>query len=263
MQSSWQYPVYKSVEDFLNAPVNTNVVPPNASYLASKLISRSWNLSGIVAKEFEQTNGTEGSEGLDLLNGLLEYKAVRTDLIPYWGRIEFNLVQGQERYYIPNLLAMETFTFNIGEVRFPTFSSGRKQYFGDGRVDNIQSLPFQWHVERTWGGLYLYLYYLPDSNYVAKITGKFGVTNVELQTNLAIIYDGFYIEYLRFALAEYMDLEYDITFAPDKKRMLTQMEKTLRNVSPPDLRNKKIRFMNTNSAFSWARVNISPAWDIG
>ncbi len=256
------YPVYKSIEDYLNAPVNNNVVPPNAIYPVSKLISRSWNLSSIVAKEYETTNGTEGSEGLDLLNGLLEYKAVRTDLIPYWGRIEFNLVQGQERYYIPNLLAVETFTFNIGEVRFPTFKSSRQQYFGDGRVDNIQSLPFQWHVERELGGMYFYVNYRPDSNYIAKITGKFGLTNVELQTNLAKIYDGFYIEYLRFALGEYMSLEYDITFAPDKKRMLTQMEKTLRNVSPPDFKQRKVRFMNTNTPFNWAHANISPGYNV-
>lgn len=256
------YPIYESLEAYLSQPPNTSIVPPNATYPAAQLISRAWNLSGIVAREFEQTSGEEGSDGLFLLNELLEYKSVRTDLIPYWGRIEFNLVQGQERYYIPNLLAVETFTFNIGSVRFPTFSAGRRQYFGDGRVDNIQSLPFEWHVEREQGGMYFYVYYLPDTPYLAKITGKFGLTNVELQTNLSKIYDGFYISYLRYCLAEYMDLEYDITFPPDKAKMKEQMEHALRWVSPPDFHMKKISFMNTNAPFNWAHINISPSWNI-
>jgi hypothetical protein len=257
------YPVYASIEDYLAQPVNTSIVPPVPPYPASLLISRSWNLSGVVAAEFEQTSGDEGSGGLALLNGLLAFRSVRTDLIPYWGRIEFNLVQGQERYYIPNLLAVETFTFNIGVVRFPTFSAGRRQYFGDGRVDNIQALPFEWHVERAWGGAYLYVYYLPDQNYVAKISGKFGLQNVQLQTNLATIYDDFYIEYLRFCLAEYMDLEYDITFPEDKLRMKMQMEHALRWVSPPDLHMKKIGFMNKDRPFNWAHANISPGYSVG
>lgn len=256
------YPVYPSLEDYLSQPVNTNTVSPNNAYLAGLLIARAWNLSGIVARDFEVVSGSEGSDGLFLLNELLEYKSVRTDLIPYWGRIEFNLVQGQERYYIPNLLAVETFTFNIGSVRFPTFSAGRKQYFGDGRVDNIQSLPFEWHVEREFGGMYFYVYYLPDTPYLAKITGKFGLTNVELQTDLSTVYDGFYISYLRWCLAAYMCMEYDISFPPDKAKQLEQMEHALRWVSPPDFTMRKLSFMNTNSPFNWAHVNISPAWNV-
>ena len=89
------YPVYASIEDYLSQPVNTNTVPPNASYLASELVSRSWNLSGIVAREFETVSGQEGSDGLYLLNEVLAEKSYDLKLIPYWGRIEFNLVPKQ------------------------------------------------------------------------------------------------------------------------------------------------------------------------
>jgi|SRR5579863_1190949 len=256
------YPTYTSVEDYLSQPISNNVVPPNFPYLADELVSRAWNLSGIVARQFETVSGQQASDGLYLLNEVLAAKSYDVKLIPYWGRIEFNLVQGQERYYIPNLFQVETFTFNIGEVRFPTFYAGRKQYFGDGRVDNIQALPFEWHLERELDGCYFYVYYLPQQQYVAKITGKFALTNVQLQTNLSTLYDLFYISYLRFALAEYMCLEYDITFAEDKAKMLRRMEQKLLYVSPPDLRMKKISFMNRNEPFNWAHVNISPAWNV-
>lgn len=257
-----QYPVYASVEDYLAQPVNSSVVPPNAPYLASTLISRAWNLSGVVAKGFEQVSGDEGGEGLNLLNEVLAEKSYDLKLIPYWGRIEFNLVQGQERYFIPNLFQIETFTFNIGSVRFPTFKAGRKQYFGDGRVDDIQALPFEWHLERELDGCYLYVYYLPQQEFLAKITGKFALTNVELQTDLSKLYDLFYIRYLRFLLAQAMDLEYDIEFAVDKLKKLQQIEQKLLYVSPPDFKMKKISFLNNNQPFNWAHINISPGYGV-
>jgi hypothetical protein len=257
------YPVYESIEDYLAQSPNTSTVPPNASYLASQLISRAWNLSGIVAREFETVSGQEGSDGLWLLNEVLAEKSYDTKLIPYWGRIEFNLVQGQERYFIPNLFQVETFTFNIGTVRFPTFKAGRKHYFGDGRVDDIQALPFEYHVERELDGMYFYVYYLPQQTFLAKITGKFALTNVELQTNLSQLYDLFYIRYLRFLLAQAMDLEYDIEFAPDKLAKLRQIEQKLLDVSPPDFNQQKISFLNNNQPFNWAKINLDPAWGIG
>lgn len=256
------YPVYKSIDEYLSQPVNSSVVPPNASYLASELISRSWNLSGIVARQFETVSGQETSDGLYLFNEVLAEKSYDLKLIPYWGRIEFNLVQGQERYYIPNLYQVETFTFNIGTVRFPTFNAGRKQYFGDGRVDDIQALPFEWHLERELDGCYFYVYYLPQQTFVAKITGKFALTNVELQTNLSKLYDLFYIRYLRFLTAQAMCLEYDIEFPQDKLKKLQQIEQKLLYVSPPDLQMKKLSFMNKNQPFNWAHINISPAWNV-
>jgi len=241
---------------------NPLVAPPIQPYLCTQLITRAWNLSGIVAKGFETVSGGEGETGLFLLNELLALKAADTGLIPYYQRIQFPLVQDQEKYFIPNLLEIETFTFNIGDVRFPTARASRHHYFGDGRVDSIQSLPFEWHYEREEGGGMLYVYYLPDSNYVAKITGKFGLTNVQFQTDLASVYDGFYIGYLRYCLARYMDQEYDVELSPDKLKVLKEIEHKLKWVSPPDLSQRKISFMNKREGYNWARVNISPSWNI-
>jgi hypothetical protein len=232
------------------------------SYPAVLLINRAWNLSGIVARDLETVSGGQVTDGLFLLNALLEFKGADLSLIPYWTRATVNLIQGQELYYIPNLYQIETFTFNIGAVRYPTMDTPRNIYFGNGRVDNIQSLPMEWHLERADGGSNLYVYYLPNSNYVANYTGKFALTDVTLNQDMALTYDGFYIEYLRYALAEYMCLEYDISFAADKKAMLAKMEKKLSYVSPPDLTLKKVNFMNSSQPLNWAHINISPGWDV-
>ena len=174
------------------------------AYPASLLINRAYNLSGIVARDFEETSGSQGSDGLFLLNELLDFQSTDMKLIPYYKRTVLNLVQGQEMYFIPNLYQIETFTFNIGEVRFPTSYMPRIHYFGDGRVDNITALPFSWHLERTTGGSNFYVYFLPQQNYVANITGKYALTDVDLFTDLNTLYDNFYISYLRYGLAEYI-----------------------------------------------------------
>lgn len=229
------------------------------AYPASLLITRSWYLSGIVARNLETVSGDQITDGLMLLNALLEFKGTDVSLIPYWTRDELTLVQGQELYFLPNVYEIETFTFNIGPVRFPTTNVPRNQYFGNGRVDNVQSLPFSWHLERTKGGSNLYIYYLPVQEFIAQYTAKLGLTDVTLNTDLSTVYDGFYIEYLRYALAEYMCLEYDISFAQDKKMMLTKMEKKLSYTSPMDVTIKHVQFINTQTPINWALINI-PGW---
>ncbi len=230
------------------------------TYPAALLINRAWNLSGIVARGLETVSGEQAGDGLYLLNELLEFKSVDLDLIPYWERTTIQLVQGQEKYFLENLYAIETFTFNIGVVRYPVNEVQRDKYFGNGRVDNIQSIPYQWHLERATGGSNLYVYYLPMDNYVANITGKYALTDVDLYTDLSTVYDGFYISYLRYALAQYMCLEYDIDFDPGKKAMLMQMAKKLSNLSPPDLSMNKVQFLNNNTGLNWAQVNIGKGW---
>ncbi len=231
------------------------------TYPAVLLINRAWNLSGIVGRGLETVSGEEGTDGLFLLNELLEFKATDLSLIPYWSRTQLQLVQGQEKYFIPDLYDIETFTFNIGPVRFPTNKIGREKYFGDGRVDNIQSLPFSWHLEREKGGSNLFLYFLPNSNYLADITGKYALTDVTINTNLESVYDGFYISYLRYALAEFMCLEYDIDFGPEKKKMLMSMQKKLQNVSPPDLSLRKVSFIGSKqTGYDWQTLNLTTGY---
>lgn len=233
------------------------------TYPAVLLINRAWNLSGIVARNFETVAGDQGTDGLFLLNELLDFASADTPLIPYWRRFEDVFTVGQESYYIPNLFEIETMTFTMDNtVRYPMNYCNRDKYFGSGRVNNIQSIPFEYHYERELDGLRVYVYYLPDQAYTYQITGKFGLTNVELSTDLSTIYDGFYIAYLRYALAQYMCNEYDITFAPEKQMKLDQLVKKLQNVSPPDLTLKKTNFINNKKSLNWAQINIGKGWTV-
>lgn len=233
------------------------------TYPAILLISRSWNLSGIVAKGFETVSGDQSTEGLFLLNELLDIKSADINLIPYYKRYGSVFVTGQEEYFINGLVSIETMTFNLsGPVRYPMNYCNRDKYFGSGRVNNIMSIPFEYYYNREEGGSRVYVYYLPDAAYPFDITGKFSLTNVSLQTDLSLVYDGFYIAYLRYALAKYMCQDQDITFPSDKEMQLQELIKKLNQVSPPDFTTQKVNFITNRTSLNWAQINIGKGWTV-
>lgn len=322
------------------------------SYTAQQLVTRSWYLSGIVARNLQVPTGDQITDGLMLLNSLLDFKQVETDLIPYWTYIEFPLVSGQEYYFLPNVCEVELSTFNIGVVRYPMQSTNRRTYFGTSRVDNITTLPFNWNYNRGQGGGTLSMYFLPQANYPAKLMAKFFLTDVTLQTdltnvfstlssgfvsNIAVLnggigytqiptitingngtgatayasvtegtitsiniisagsgytqiptvtitgngtgavaqantstfnflqtqnsgYDTSYIEYLRYALAQYMCSEYGILFNPESEKILAKLQRELMYVSPPDLTRLGTSILTDISGLNWGDVNIGMGW---
>lgn len=226
------------------------------AYSALTLITRSWYLSGIVARNLETVSGDQITDGLFLLNALLDFKASDIRLIPYFTRYAGVFIVGQEEYFIQNLYEIETMTFNLGSVRYPMVEVNRDMYFGSGRVNNIQSLPFSYHLEREKDGSRIYVYFLPNQAYTFNLSGKFALTNVVLGTDLTTVYDEFYIEYLRYALAQMMCNEYNIAFAPEKLDMLKKYEKKLMDVSPPDLTIKKTGIIGNQVVMNWAQANV-------
>lgn len=322
------------------------------AYLAQTLITRSWYLSGIVARNLQVPTGDQITDGLMLLNSLLDFKQVETDLIPYWTYIELPLTGGQEYYFLPNIAEIESATFNIGPVRYPMDETNRRTYFGTSRVDNIETLPFNWNFNRGEGGGTLSLYFLPQSNYPLKLMAKFFLTNVSLNTDLTSVfgnltsgqvsniliqtpgtgytqiptvtitgtgtgatanatvtnglvtainivnpgtgytqpptvtitgngtgatatatilnynflqtqnvgYDTSYIEYLRYALAQYMCSEYGIQFNPESEKILNKLQRELMYVSPPDLRRTGTSILTDVTGLNWGDVNIGKGW---
>lgn len=226
------------------------------AYTARTLITRAWYLSNIVARNLQSVTGDQIADGLFLLNALLDWKTIQLDLIPYWTYYEFPAVTNQEKYYIPNLYAVESLTFNIGDVRYATDFATRRLYFGTGRVDNISTLPFNWTFNRELDGGSIYLYFKPAGEYPIKIMGKFGLQNVGLDTDMLEIYDPSYMEYLRYALAQYMCSEYGISFNPESMQILKAIERQLMDVSPPDLSITKTSILTVGSGLNFGDVNL-------
>lgn len=226
------------------------------AYTSLQLITRSFYLSQIVARELQTVSGEQITDGLYLLNAMLDFKGTDIRNIPYFRRDTFNAVVGQEEYFIPNLAYLDSLTFNIGDVRYSLEDMTRKQYFGSPRVDNIQSLPYMYRIERELGGSRIFLYFLPQQAYVMKISGKYDFDEVTLQTDLSLTYDGFYIEFLRYGLAKKICEEWGSTFPDESKKALESMEKKIMEVSPPDLSLSKRSYFNGGPVWGWQMINL-------
>lgn len=226
-------------------------------YPAEQLVNRSWYLSGIVSRDQETVSGDQITEGLYLLNALLDFQATDKTLIPYYKRENFTMVVGQETYYIAGLVDVETITFSLDEVRYPLTKMDRVKYWGNGRVNNIVSFPTQYYTEPVLGGMDVYIYFFPNQAYVGEISGKFALTDVTLATDLLTVYDPFYIEYMRYQLAQYMCAEWDISFSAEKTKKLQRYTKVLQNFAPKDLVIQKTNFLNNKTGLNWGVINLS------
>ena len=229
------------------------------AYLTSTLITRAYYLSGVVARDLQTVTGSQLSDGLSLLNAFLDFKTSDLRLIPYFQRTTFNTVQGQEMYFVANLDYVDTLTFNIGSVRYSLEDMTRKEYFSTPRIDDVQSLPYSYRLERALGGMNIFLYFVPADVYVMKITGKYSLSEVTLNQDLALTYDLYFIEYLRHGLASYICNDYGVTLPDGVMRTYKEIEKKLLDVSPQDLVMTKRSYFTKSPALDWTLINI-PGW---
>lgn len=227
---------------------------------ALDLITRSYYLSQVVARELQTVSGSQISDGLYLLNALLDFKSTDTRLIPYYDRTTFNAIAGTEVYFRPNLLMVDTITFNIGQVRYSMNEFTREQYFGISRVDNIQSLPFCYRVERVLGGANIYLYFVPADNYVMNLSAKYGLSEVTLMQDISLVYDKYYIEYLRHELANMICSDYGATLPDATMQTLQEYRKKLLAVSPPDLSIQSDSYFGAPEGMDWQVANLTTGY---
>lgn len=233
------------------------------AYTVTKLINDAYYASGIVSREFETVSGSQLQDGLDFLNDVLTDKAIEKDMIPYYQKYVFNAVAGQETYFIPGLESLDTLVFFIDSVRYQMREVDRIQYFGSSRAENVTSLPFNWHLERTLGGANLYMYFKPNSNYPMEAWGLFRLLEVALNQDLSLTLDRFYINYLKFALAQRLGTEFNFITPPGVNEQLTKYEMMIQARSAPmDLTMQKLSTLTNGSTLNYGQVNLGFGWTV-
>lgn len=231
------------------------------AYTTTQLITGAYYASGVVSREFETVSGPQIADGLLWLNDILSEKTVDQGMIPYETTYNANFIIGQEVYFIPNLIQIDTLTFFLDQVRYAMTYSKRNQYFGAPRVENIQTLPFQWYFEREINGGNLYIYFKPDRNYPMEIHGIFRLQIDNLGQDLSTQFDQFYITYLRFALADRICSEYNFTTPVNVIRQLSKYEAFIHKKSRLlDLRLQKTSTLQRRGTFNWAFINLGKGW---
>lgn len=230
------------------------------AYTALQLITEAYYLSGIRSRDLQNIGGSDIEDGLFRLNGLIASKTANMGHIPYFQEYIFNAIPGQEKYFIPNLIEIETLTFNINSVRYSMHEATRSEYFGTGRVDDINTLPYQWHMERSLGGADVYLYYNPQDAYVMKLWGKFFLSEVALNSDLSFSQEPYLREYFLYGLAEYLCEYFQVIIPPTITQRIKSYEQLIRDISPVDLSMQKMNYFGNVGGFNYADVNIGRGW---
>lgn len=227
------------------------------SYVTNQLISGSYYASGVVSREFETVSGEQISDGLQWLNDILTETNSNESMVPYESTYNFNAVTGQEKYFIPNLVEVDTLVFFLQTVRYEMKYTKRNQYFGSSRVENIQTLPFSWYFERGFGGGTLYIYFEPNQNYPMELHGTFMLQPVILGQDLSLTYDQVYRTYLRYALAARICDEYNYVVPPGVEKNLDKyiglINKKSKNL---DLQIHKVSTLTRRGHMGWAYINL-------
>lgn len=153
-------------------------------YTVLELITNAYYISGIVSRDFQTVQGSQYQDGLQMLNEIITDKTVEDDMIPYYSKLSFPAIQAQMEYFIANLIELDTLVFFIGNIRYEMKNLERRRFFGSSRADNIQSLPFTYHVERKTGGASIFLYFVPNTAYPMEAWGQFSLSEVLLNQDL-------------------------------------------------------------------------------
>ena len=203
--------------------------------LVRELIIDSWYLSGIVARQLEVVDGSQITDGLEILNQFLDEQSATGKNIPYYTRFPITPVTGQEAYPIPNAVLVDSVTYTIDTVRYKMTRLSRYDYFGRGRVNNIDALPVTYYVERSLGGMTLYVYFTPESNISGfEVDGRFSLANVTLGQELDTIIDSFYVQYLKYSLARRFCDWYNVSYPEQKDATRHALESQIEDVNYQD-----------------------------
>ena len=231
------------------------------AYTTTQLITSSYYAAGVVSREFETVSGSQIGDGLVFLNNIITEKNVDEGMIPYETTYDANFVIGQEIYFIPNLIQIDTLVFFLNQVRYAMKYEQRNAYKGSSRVENIQTLPNQWYFERQFGGGNLYVYFKPDQNYPMQINGIFNIPSVVLGQDLSLTFDEFFTTYLHFALADRICAEFAYDTPIGVKQQLSKYEAFINKKSRIlDLRITKTSTLQNRGTFNWAFVNLGNGW---
>jgi len=213
--------------------------------IVAELITQAFFTSGILARGFETIDATQSYDGLRILNTILAEKSIDGNGIFYITHQNFNAVIGQEKYFIENLITVNTLTFNIGSIRYPMTRIDPNRYFGGLRADNVTSIPTIYNAERVTGGTNIYMYFKPDSAYTFSISGKFSnPSDLKLDDELSTEFEIFFTSYLQYAMAERICMFYGIPLNQDIRILLDKKETVIEQAPGSDL-----TFTRNNSPF--------------
>lgn len=232
-----------------------------------ELVTEAFYLSGKLGADFETMTGQMASRGLKLLNYVLADRNSDGRFLPYYDILDIPAVVGQEEYFVPNLVQLETFTVTRQDVRDPMQWVSRDVYFGSGRVNHINSLPYEYHSDRiidpdtNVAGTKIWVYWEPSqTDYTFQVNGRFSLGIVTLDTVISNSLELFFIDYLVYKTASRICQFYDLVFGSDRTQTLMNLEERVNDVNPIDTTSRIITAFGGQNPFNWGDVNFGRGW---
>jgi hypothetical protein len=230
------------------------------AYTTNALAQGAFFLSGVIGRDFQEASPEQINLGIDFLNDILADKTIDTAMIPYYSKIDFTAIPAQPDYYFPNLIQVETCFFFINTVRYAMTQINRRSFRGDPRAENIQSLPFNYMVERQLGGAMLSIYFEAEQAYPMQLWGLFRLAQVVYNQDLEQSLDRFYINYLKYKTAERICQEFNYDVPPGVIRQLGEYDNYIsRSTQQMDITMSKISALSQyNRGVNYGLVNLGP-----
>ena len=230
------------------------------AYTVEQVASGAYFLAGVVVRNFQTASGEQTNLGIDWLNDIIADKTIDSGMIPYYSEIQFTAIPGQANYYFPNLIEISTCVFYINTVRYAMTQANRRSFRGDPRAENIKSLPFNYMLERQLGGAMLSLYFTPVQHFPMTIWGLFRMQQVKLNQDLELTLDRFYINYLKYKLAERICQEYNYAVPEGVIRQLREYDNYIdKSSAKMDTTMNKISALSQyNRGVNYGLVNLGP-----
>lgn len=238
------------------------------AFTTRELIVQSYYLSGVVARDYEFTGGSDIDDGLDRLNDFLTIKGAKTKLIPYFSFIDGTFTPREDTYFFANLVEIESMTFFLlntnttgpASVRLSEWEQSRYEFFGSPRALNIDSLPIYWHMERTKGGSNVYVYPAPVEAYPYQIIGKFSLLSTTLDRDLESLFDDWYIVYLKYGLALALCAWRQVAPPINLVTMFEEMEQEMTTLAVMDFSLRKASYFGGNAMLTIADATFKNVW---
>lgn len=229
--------------------------------LVRKLVTDAWYLSGIVARGLETVSGEQITDGVEILNDFIAEQSADGKTIPYYDLVDITSVPGQEEYFIQKAILIDSITYTIGVVRYPMIHQSRYTYWGTGRVNNINSLPFSYYTERAVDGIKLFVYFKPDVQIdTFQVEGRFALAEVALDDELSLILDRFYTQYLKYSLARRLCDWYNVTFPEQKDATRKALANSVMDVNYMDFTRTTRSPLTKGYNFSYVEANLGKGW---
>lgn len=171
-------------------------------YTVRQLVSESYYLTNIVARDNEVVSGTQSALGLLLLNTIIDFSRTDKQIIPFWENKSYSTATGVSKYYIKNLSSIENITYLNGSEIIPLRMLNSSEYYDSTLSTNNTGDTGAYYAERLSGGTNIILVNTPASDSTMYIHGKFACIELEFTSNLLDYFELGYIEYLTYKLAD-------------------------------------------------------------